>query len=154
MILDTLGQWSRYAGLHPHLTSAFRFLQNLATSLDEGRWAIAGDECFALIQKYTTRPVRDAQLETHDQYADLQYLHQGAEQMLWVPRSELASPTRPYDPQRDATVYATPDRATRFTVTQGQFTIFYPSDAHATGIVLNQPAPVTKVVIKLRLPTP
>lgn len=151
MILDTLTGWNRYAGLHPQMTSAFRFLQNLATSLDEGRWTIEGDECFAIIQKYTTRPVRDVQLETHDRHLDVQYLHQGSEQMLWWPRMQLPAPSRPYDPQQDATVYPMPERATRLTVTQGQFVIFFPTDAHATGLVLNRPAPVTKVVIKIRL---
>lgn len=151
MILDTLAEADRYQSLHPSLGAAFRFLQNLATSLEEGRWAIDGDACYAVVQRYTTRPLRDVRLETHDRYLDVHYLHHGSEQMLWLPRRALPAPEQPYDEKTDATLYPMPERATRLVVAQGEFVIFFPSDAHAPGFLVNQPAPVTKVVIKVRV---
>jgi biofilm protein TabA len=37
------------------------------------------------------------------------------------------------------------------TVTEGKFAIFFPGDAHAPGIAPGDPAPVRKVVVKVKV---
>jgi biofilm protein TabA len=58
--------------------------------------------------------------------------------MAWAPTTQL-SVTQPYDPVKDVIL-----------ARAGTFLVFWPEDGHMPGIAVDAPAPVRKVVIKIR----
>jgi len=148
MILDQLSQWPRYARLHPRFAAAFRYLETLTPQTPVGRVELAGNDLFVSVQTYPTRPVEQCRFEAHRQYADIQFLITGREQILWSP---LPATTAPYNAEKDILFFATPAVATPLHLVAGQFAVFFPADGHAPGCDLSGTATVLKAVVKVRL---
>lgn len=150
MIADTLAQSSRYASLAPHFAAAFAYLRTLPTGQPPGRYDLSGDDCFALVQSYTTKPIAEAKFEAHRKHIDIQFIRSGQETLLWAPLAGLAE-TQAYNGEKDFALFATPGVATPLKLRAGEFAIFFPEDAHAPGRELDAPCEVHKVVIKVRI---
>jgi len=150
MIADTLAQYRRYTNLSPRFAAAFEFLAELPANQPDGRCDIDGDNCFALVQSYTTKPLAAAKFEVHRQYTDIQFIQAGRETLLWSPLVALTQVTEPYVAERDIAFFANPPHSTPIHLAAGQFTIFFPEDGHAPGIECAGPEAVRKVVIKVR----
>jgi biofilm protein TabA len=150
MIADTLEQSRRYTSLSPRFAAAFEFLETLPAGKPDGRYDIDGDNCFALVQTYMTRPLTQALFEAHRQYIDIQFLQAGRETLLWTPLTALTQMTHPYAADKDIAFFAHPPHWTPINLHAGQFTIFFPEDGHAPGLESGGPAEVRKIVIKVR----
>ncbi len=147
MILDTLKNAARYAGLKVGCSEAFGFLdQPGLTELPDGKYEIAGDSVYAIVDRTQGRKVSDAQLEGHRRYLDIQYVISGNESMGWRSREGLASAV-PYDEARDLEFFeGEPESIVR--VPPGSFAVFLPSDAH---LPLIGDGPIHKVVVKVAI---
>ena len=150
MITDTLAQRSRYTSLSPRFAAAFEFLEALPAGLLDGRHDIDGDNCFALVQNYQTKPLAQAAFEAHQQYIDIQFIQAGRETILWSPLAALTQVTQPYVDGKDIAFFANPPHWTPIHLHAGQFTIFFPEDGHAPGIECDGSVEVRKIVIKVR----
>ena len=150
MISDTLDQRHRYTSLSPRFAAAFEFLEKLPANHPTGRYDIDGDNCFALMQSYTTQSRETAKVETHRTYIDIQYIQAGRETMLWSPLNALPEVSQPYNAEKDVIFYATPPQILPVTLSAGQFVIFFPTDGHAGGLEWGGQSEVRKVVIKVR----
>ncbi|MDZ8119009.1 YhcH/YjgK/YiaL family protein [Pontiella agarivorans] len=145
MILDTLENAARYAGLRTGLSEGFGFLdQPGIAELEPGRYEISDDLVFAIIEKNDGRKVEDGQLEAHRKYIDIQYIICGDESMGWSPRSELIG-SQGYDEKRDLEFFTDPVQSI-VKVPEGSFAVFMLSDAHLPGI---GNGPIHKVVVKV-----
>jgi len=151
MIADMFGQCRRYTSLSPRFAAAFEFLEQLPAGKPNGRYDIDGNDCFALVQTYTTRPLDKALFETHRKYIDIQWLQAGRETMFWSPLAALTQVTQPYDAEKDVIFYATPAQRTPLGLRAGEFVIFFPEDGHAGGLELGGQSEVRKIVIKVRV---
>ena len=146
MIIDNLNCASMYYNLSPRLEAALKWLQKTnLLELPLGRHDILGDECYALVQEYETKPVEDGYWEAHQKYIDVQYLATGSELMGYANIDSLA-PTEDYDKSKDKLVLD--GDGDFFLVTAGNFVIFAPQDAHMPGITLENPELVKKIVVK------
>jgi len=150
MITDTLAQCRRYASLSPRFAAAFEFLEKLPADKPDGRYDIDGDNCFALMQTYTTRPLAQAMFEAHRRYIDIQFIQAGRETILWSPLTALTQTTQPYAAEKDIAFFANPPHWMPINLHAGQFTIFFPEDGHAPGIECGGPTEVRKTVLKIR----
>ncbi|MFM8890834.1 MAG: YhcH/YjgK/YiaL family protein, partial [Planctomycetia bacterium] len=106
MILDTLSQCRRYAGLHPGFGKAFDFLETAGASAAVGRVAIDGEAIHAIVQDYRTRDAVGALLEAHRRHIDIQYVVRGREAIHWATLGILGPAAVPYDPDKDAALFA------------------------------------------------
>ena len=97
MILDTLGNWRKYAWDCERFRKAFGFLESLDPSAADGRYEIDGDAVYCMVQTYETRSRQGHQFEAHRVYADIQYMMKGQESILWAPTPELTV-IKPYEP--------------------------------------------------------
>ena len=149
MITDTLAQRHRYTHLSPRFASAFNFLEKLPADKPDGRHDIDGDNLFALVQTYTTRPHAKAMFEAHRRYADIQFIQAGRETILWSPLAALTQVTTPYADGKDIAFFAHPPQWTPIRLHAGQFTVFFPEDGHAPGLECDGAVEIRKVVIKL-----
>jgi biofilm protein TabA len=150
MIADTLQQHCRYNSLSPRFAAAFDFLKKLPAGPADGRHDIDGDNSFALVQSYTTRPQAQGTFEAHQRHIDIQFILSGVETMLWAPLATLQV-TQPYLAEKDVALFAMPAQATPLNLRAGEFAIFFPEDGHAPGLEFGAPSAVRKVVIKVRI---
>jgi biofilm protein TabA len=150
MITDTLGQCARYLSLSPYFAAAFEFLKRLPADEVSGRYSIDGDDCFALVQSYTTKPIAEGKFEAHRKYIDIQFIQAGRETILWTTLATLTETTESYVAEKDIAFFATPAHVTPIQLHAGEFTIFFPEDGHAPGLEYEGASEVRKTVIKIR----
>ena len=151
MILDNLSQCQRYTALSPRFAKAFEFLKKFDGTLKNGRHEIDGDNVFALVQKYTTKPAENGQFEVHRKYIDVQFVHSGKETILWAPLESLKDVNMAYDEKQDAALFKLVPTSTPLRLGAGQFTILYPEDGHVPCCEWNGPSEVSKVVVKVKV---
>ena len=131
MILDTLANTARYAGMHPGFARAFEFLATTDFGgLAPGRHEIDGDRLYVSLDHKDGRGEEGARLEAHRRYIDIQYTIEGDELIGWMPLARCQAPDGPFDETKDVVLFA--DRPTTWVaVPPGSFAIFFPHDAHA-----------------------
>lgn len=151
MIADTLTQWSRYLTLSPRFDAAFQFLKQLPADKPSGRYSLAGDDCFALVQTYATKPLAQAKFEAHRKYIDIQFIQAGCECILWTPLAALTETVQPYEAETDIAFFATPPHVSFIHLRAGDFAIFFPDDGHAPGLEYGGSTEVRKTVVKIRV---
>jgi biofilm protein TabA len=145
MILDTLKNAAKYAGLKIGISEAFGFLdQPGLADLPEGKHEILGDRVYAIVARENGRSVSDGELEGHRKYIDIQYVISGEECIGWSPREGLATSVA-YDGENDIEFFGgKPEGVVR--VPPGSFAVLLPSDAH---LPLIGDGPIHKVVVKV-----
>jgi biofilm protein TabA len=147
MILDTLNRHVAYQSLGPNLVRGLTWLADFSPEMPDGRYDIAGQDVFALVQSYDTVVPAERKYESHRHYIDIQYVAAGTEVIFYVPTDRL-SPVIDYDTVKDYQLYEDPSAATPLHLTAGSFAIFYPHDGHKPGCVNGAISRIKKVVIK------
>jgi YhcH/YjgK/YiaL family protein len=153
MIVASLDQLANQASMPPRLRVALDFLQQTdLLALPDGRAEIQGEEVFALVQSYDTRPIPEQpRFEAHRKYLDVQYLASGKEAMGWASLDQL-DVTIAYIPDKDILLGHVPEGASCFVpFGAGQGILLYPTDAHAPMHAAGEPGPVKKIVVKVLL---
>jgi YhcH/YjgK/YiaL family protein len=147
MILDSIDHANSYTGLGPGFAKVFHFLQtsDIATR-PVGRYELDGDRLFMIIQEYDTRLRADGLWEAHRRYIDLQHVLAGVELMGRADTASLQV-RKPYDEASDVGIFDGEGDFVR--VGAGEFTVFFPHDAHMPCLAAPDPAPVRKVVFKI-----
>jgi len=149
MIRDTLQNFKLYTGFHPRLEQAAQFIANEEwKTLAPGKYEIDGDNIFAIVQQYETKPREQGFWEAHERYMDIQFVAEGEENFGYAPIGE-AVVTRPYDSDSDYAIFdATGDF---FLLKEGHFILAAPQDVHMPGMAIDTPQPVKKIVIKVKV---
>ena len=145
MIMDTLENAARYAGLRVGCSEAFGFLaQPGLEELPDGKHEIAGERVYAIVAHENGRKAEDAELEGHRKYVDIQYVISGSESMGWSPREGRINSVE-YDEEKDLEFFEGRPESI-FRVPPGSFAIFLPADTH---LPLIGNGPIHKVVVKV-----
>jgi YhcH/YjgK/YiaL family protein len=148
MIFDTLDNHVRYAGLGHDLPRALKFLAETdLAALPIGRIDIDGDNLYAMVQEYVTKPVEQGLWEAHRKYIDVQYMLSGQERMGFA--NLRAMQLGEYVPEKDFQPMT--GNGNFVDVFAGAFVIFFPEDGHMPGLRVDVPEPVRKVVLKVRI---
>jgi len=145
MIIDRLENASLYRGLGDRIALA---LDSLETPREPGRHELDGDNVFAMVQQYQSKPLAEGKWEAHRKYIDIQYVAEGIERIGWAPIGRLTE-SEPYNEENDVAFYQ--GEGDFVTVPTGSFVILFPEDAHMPGIAVDTPGPVTKIVVKARV---
>lgn len=150
MIVDHLSNVRLYASLSPRIAKALAALQkgDLQQAAD-GRYPIDGEDVFALVQQYQTKPAEQGKWEAHRKYLDIQYVISGTEAMGYTTLDQMKV-KEPYNEQKDIVFFE--GQGDRVTVRAGMFAMFFPQDAHMPTL---SPATgenhVRKIVVKVRV---
>lgn len=147
MIVDVLKNAEMYSTIHPLMPKAIEFLRrpDLA-SLPAGRYPIHGENVYALVDEYDTKPVDQCAYEVHRRYWDIQCVIKGVERMGY---GQLQNMTirKPYN---DATDLMFLDgQGSLIDVREGMFAVFGLEDAHMPKVAANNPSKVKKIVVKV-----
>jgi YhcH/YjgK/YiaL family protein len=149
MIQSTLDQAARYEALSTRFAQAFSYLRTIDGTQELGRVDLAGDDVFALVQQYTTKPLDKAKFEAHRKYIDVQFVYSGRETILWAPLAAMTEETMAYDAEKEAALFTLVPDVTPLHLSAGHFAILYPEDAHAPCVEWDTPSEVFKVVVKV-----
>ena len=148
--LDRLGESLPLFLSEPLVQIALDHLSQLDADTPTGRYDLAGDRLFLLVQEYAPAPAAGLPYESHRRHADVQFLLSGTELAYHHPIAALA-PHRPYDPQKDCAFF-TGDDVQALILEAGTFVLFRPGEAHKTGCLRKDSGPVKKAVLKILLP--
>ena len=145
MIYDTHENAPRYFSLHPHFQTAFSWLRENPNA-EIGKYEIAGNDCFVMIQNASGKGGSTPILEAHNEYLDIQIALEGSDEIGWKARGDCGNVTQEYSQENDAILWnEEPDFSV--SLSPGAFVILFPSDAHAP---LSGTGEVKKAVFKLR----
>lgn len=146
MIVDHLSNWRTYQTAHPLFEAAFECLEHTDWSVvDNGRFNIAGEDVFGIVDRRRGKGVDNAVLEIHRRYIDIQFLITGNDVMGYRPLIQC-SQHQPFNDEKD--IGFLDDRPISWVdVGRSCFAIFYPQDAHAP---MGTSEEFHKVVIKVR----
>lgn len=130
--------------------TAFKFLSSLKPDVEDKKYPILGEDIFAMVSSYKTRPADVVQFEAHRKYVDIQTVMSGNEEIGWLSVGELLT-MQPYDVLKDIEFYHHPKvNYTRISVSPGTFVVLFPWDAHKPALIKgNTPEHVKKIVIKV-----
>lgn len=148
MIVDRIEQFEKYRGLGGRVFQALQFLHGTDLSaLKAGRHGLDGDDLFALVNDYRTRPLSGGLFEAHKLYIDVQYVVSGRELIGYAPLVGQV-PNREYDEVNDYALYE--EEGSYIRMEQGMFAVFMPEDLHMPGVD-QVTGDVRKVVVKVRV---
>jgi len=148
MILDNITNIYLYSEINPAIAKALQYLKETNFGKEKpGKKEIDGDNIFSIINHYNTRHLEDCRLEAHRSYIDIHYMAEGSELIGHAILSDQEAATE-YDAENDFILYSGGKNYLR--LEEGEFAVFFPSDLHMPGLMINKPAAVKKVVIKVK----
>ncbi|MBE2234520.1 MAG: YhcH/YjgK/YiaL family protein [Anaerolinea sp.] len=146
MITDIMTNSHLYGALNPKLSSAFDYIhQTDLSALSAGKYVIDGEEIYALVQEYDTKPQEEGAWEAHRRYIDLQVVIRGVEQFGYAHIGNLTPGD--YDAAKDWLPLS--GAGDFFRLQAGYFAIFMPEDAHMPGLTAGPRLAVKKLVVKI-----
>jgi YhcH/YjgK/YiaL family protein len=150
MIVSYLTHIHDQIRMSANLEKAFQFLsQNDLANLPDGRAIIDGENVYAEVQSYDTKPQSEAKYEAHRRYIDVQFVVSGEEYIGWSPIEKL-NITTPYNTEHDYLLGNAPaNEVTLVRLNVGQFAVLYPFDAHAPRLSVGQATHIKKIVVKV-----
>ncbi|MBO9205197.1 MULTISPECIES: YhcH/YjgK/YiaL family protein [Niastella] len=148
MIIDLLSNAHLYFNQGPLFKKAFEYLaQTDFSNVEKGKYELDGQNLFAIVNEYDTVNPANEQMESHKKYIDIQYIVSGAER-IGHEFLKGQTPSKAYDEEKDFMLFG--EKPSFFSVIQqGMFAVFFPHDLHMPNIMIDAPAPVKKVVIKV-----
>lgn len=151
MIFDKLKNVNLYKGLSANLDKALDIVaaENFADK-ENGRYEIEGDDIFYMVQEYQTRPIAQGRLEAHRKYIDIQIIVEGSE-IIGIENLNSHAEETAYDDKSDIIFYEKTDVMTKLNISIGRFAVLFPDDLHMPCVTESLPAPVKKVVFKVKV---
>jgi YhcH/YjgK/YiaL family protein len=136
-----------YKNAHPRLQRAIEALRELANkSPEDGKYTIDGDEIFASVMTYETKPECEKKFELHRRYIDIQYIIEGEEIIGGEDISELCHTD---GEGTDIEFFGMVKNYDRILLKKGELAIIFPPEPHAPGIAAADPVKVKKIVVKV-----
>ncbi len=120
--------------------------KNIET-LSPGKYPLS-DSIFAIVIKTNSRDLKGQQFEAHRRNLDLHYLVSGKERLGFTSAYGLNIAVS-YDAEGDYLLYNPPQRYSQLSLTEKQFVLFYPEDAHCAQGHLQKENLIIKVVFKI-----
>jgi len=148
MIFDRIKNAQQYFSLGENIEKALTYLASTDfTALEPGKYEIDGENVFALVQEYNTRPYSAGKWESHRKYIDVQYIVSGKEKMGFTESTKVIV-MEDYNDEKDCTIYK--GEGNFIIIEEGHFAIFFPTDIHMPSMAINIPREVKKVVVKVK----
>ncbi|MCQ2345366.1 MAG: YhcH/YjgK/YiaL family protein [Paludibacteraceae bacterium] len=134
MILDKLENADLYYDSVPGLEAFMKFYNdNDLEMYPPMRVKLDGDDLFINVQEIKLRQEKDCPMEAHRDYIDIQVPLSGPEDMGWRALQDCQHELQEYDEGKDMELYKD-SPVSVFTVPEGYFAVFFPTDGHKPGI--------------------
>lgn len=146
--IDKAALYKHYSKYKDIWDQVFDFMRNTnLEAIETGKYPIAGDSLFVIVDEYVTQDVEERKYEAHRKYIDLQYIIEGKE-LIGVAELDEVNLIEPYDGEKDIAFYEKSNG--KFRVADSSvFFIFFPDDAHQPCVKFDQARRVKKIVFKI-----
>lgn len=151
MIIQNINSDHRMMGYPKAIVRALDYLgSHDLLSIDSGVYEIEGKDMFVQVFDYTSRDFSECKPEFHKEYLDIQYWPGDVDERLGfaINDGNLAI-VEPHS-ERDLYFTTEPDDENIIKVGKGDYVVFFPSDIHRPGILVDEKKTYRKVVLKLR----
>jgi YhcH/YjgK/YiaL family protein len=149
MIIDLIDNINLYTGLGTRITKALNYIkQTDFVTLENGRYDVEGDDVYATVSRYKTKPIDEGKWEAHKKYIDIQYISSGTELIGYSFLKNMAEVSG-YNSENDYQLFE--GNGLFIKIEKNTFMILFPSDAHMPGIAIKNPEDVIKVVVKVKV---
>ena len=149
MITDKLEYYNIYTRISDRVANALMYLLTTdLKSLENGISVVEEDEIFAQVSEYVTKPATELLWESHFKFVDIQVIIEGEEKMGFAPLENMKI-LETYNADKDVQILA--GTGDYLTARPGSFTMFFPHDAHQTGIAIKECSKVKKLVLKVKV---
>ena len=151
MIIDSIDNLQTYSFL-PYIKEINDFINsNNLFELSSGDIPIIGDDLYVKVLNYKPQKSEKGFFETHDHYADLQFVHKGTEVMQYVGREQI-QPTDKFKLDGDFDFFEASEFISDLVVKEGNFTVFFPGEPHKPGCLSEYyDGEVKKLVFKIKI---
>jgi len=113
-----------------------------------GKHDIDGSRLFYLVSEDMTQPFSERRAEYHARYLDIQIVLKGQEGMTFS-TLPAGAPDTDWLADKDIAFLPEGGEEKTFTLSEGDFVVFYPGEVHKPLCAVGAPAQVRKVVVKL-----
>ncbi|MFH1477370.1 MAG: YhcH/YjgK/YiaL family protein [Verrucomicrobiota bacterium] len=150
MIYDKTSNWQNYFPKNKIWQKVFAFVKKCSVDIEPGRYAIAGEDAYASVFSYATKPPKEGVYEAHRKQIDVQLLLKGRELVYATDIDGLAVKTE-YNEAKDCILFNDPERLPGAApLTEGFFAVFFPNDAHMPSLNYGASSEnVKKIVVKI-----
>ena len=149
MIFDKISNHASYSS-EPKLDKVLTYMAGItAENFPTEQAKLDGDLAFVNPVCFETKPESECLYEAHRRYADVHFIVEGCEKIV-VSDIDAVTLHTPYSEEKDIGFY-TCDEGVTVVLHPGQFLVCYPQDAHKVAIAPDSPAPVKKLVGKVRV---
>ena len=146
MIYSDLKSGGFYAATDEKIALCLAYAPSLNENTPCGRYEL-NEDVYVNVMTYEPKPVQEATAETHNLYADLQLILDGAEWMGCADSAALI-PLVPYDEGKDIALWK-PKDVPLLPMRKGNWALFLPGEPHAPSLKM-QDGTVKKAVFKIR----
>ena len=151
MIKDSLKNIDKLSVYGENFKTAINFLKNTdLAALTPGKYEIDGKNVYAFFCEVKLADPKNAKLETHKKYADIQVVTEGVEGMEYSPAKALKVNTQ-YNDEQDIAFFEDPEKTQLLKVEAGEFALFMPEDAHKPNCLAGQGETSKKLIVKVAL---
>lgn len=148
MITDHISNRAQYYCLGEEFKAALDWFASVGTDpVEKANVPIEGTDVLVKIRPMMTKPESECEFEAHHLYADIHFVAYGEEQIGYAPMSEMTETS--YNEEKDAA--AVEGKGDKITLKQGYFMITLPQDAHMPCIAPADPAPLGKMIAKIKV---
>jgi len=150
VIADALENLNKYGPIIPHSKEISDYFNKTnISSLETGKYQIAGESVYILIQEYLTKNDSEKKWESHKRYIDIQIVLSGQECIGYSPSHFLALEGE-YSDEKDIMFYKNDTQQhCELLVPRDHFCLFFPGEAHKPGLHVSRRESVKKAVIKV-----
>ena len=146
MIKDNIDNAKTYYNISNNLREGFEWIKNNdLKNMPDGRYEIS-DRIYANLQSYTTK--NDAPYEAHRKYIDIQYMVKG-EELSGITNYSNCSVTEEYNSEKDIEFLKCNIKEEFCKISEGEFFVFFPHDAHKPALKTDENKNVKKVIVKV-----
>ena len=146
MIKDNINRAKTYCNISENLKAGFEWIKNNdLKNMPDGRYEIS-ENIYANLQSYITKD--DAPYEAHRDYIDIQYMVTG-EELSGVTDYLNCSVTENYNKDKDIEFLKCNTKEEFFRISEGEFFVFFPHDAHKPALKIKENKNVKKVIVKV-----
>ncbi len=148
MIIDHIDNRAFYAGLGADFINALDFFSTVGdTPFDKADIRLPDADVLVKARPMTTKPISACAFEAHHEYADIHFVAYGEERIGYANMKTMREIA--YDADKDAA--AVEGGGDTALLTRGYFMITFPQDAHMPCIAPGAPAPLGKMIAKIRM---
>jgi len=119
-------------------------------ALPDNVFEIEGKNFYYILSSYqTVADFKEKPAESHRKYLDLQYIIYGKEKFGFADYSNIKKIHSEYNSETDIEFFDNIENECFVTLNQNHYVIFFPEDIHRSGICIDNPSNVRKIIFKI-----